>query len=413
MMIRTEEFLAAVNYAYPAPTGDRVALHTAAGPSPLGGPQLRLLQVGVRAAEVEVPKRGPAHLIVCVDVSSSMQRGARLEQAQQALRGIVPRLLPEDRVSLVASGSEARVLIEMAGRKHAAELLAAIAALRIEAGSNPVAALRLAYGLAAEDAIVPGRTQQVLLLTDGLIEVDPLATRSLEAYLRTSAARSARLWLVDLSSSQVTPPHWLQLAQASDGRLEQAATADEMRWTLCEALTGKSQKVAAGATLSVWFNPQAVAGYRLFGHEATLLAAKPQADLFAGQTSVGLYELQLLPKGADHVATVTLAWRDAATGQPRTLAQRITRGSFAKSFASEPARLQLATLAAETAELLRRSPYRESGNFRLLRELAGEASKSAVDNASHAELVSLVRQAERARPASTRLRQSWNRGTAK
>lgn len=408
-MIRTEEFLAAVDYAYPAPVRDRLALHTAAGLSPLGGSQLRLLQVGVRAADVEVPQRGPAHLIVCVDVSSSMQRGARLEQAQQALREIVPRLSSQDRVSLVAFGKDARVLIEMAGPSHATELLAAVDALRFEAGSNPVAALRLAYGLASEDAVVPGRTQQVLLFTDGLIEVDPLATRSLEAYLRTSAGRSARLWLVDLSSSQVTPPHWLQLAQASDGRLEQAATADQMRWTLCEALTGKSQKVAAGATLSVWFNPQAVAGYRLFGHEATLLAAEPHADLFAGQTSVGLYELQLLPKPADHVATVTLAWRDAATGQPRTLAQRITRGSFAKSFSSEPASLQLATLAAEAAELLRRSPYREAGTFRLLRELAGEASGSTVENASYSELVSLLRQAERARPASTRQRQMWNR----
>jgi Ca-activated chloride channel family protein len=252
----------------------------------------------------------------------------------------------------------------------------------------------------------------VLLFTDGLIEVDALATHSLEAYLRAGAARSARLWLIDLGSTQVTPQHWLQLAEAAGGRLKQAATADEMRWTLAEALTGKSQQVAAGATLSVWFNPLAVAGYRLFGHEATLLAAEPQADLFAGQTSIGLYELQLLPtpKGADHVATVTLTWRDAVTGQRGVLSQRVTRASFAKSFASEPPSLQLATLAAETAELLRRSPYRDVGNFRPLRELAAGASDATLSSDSYAELMAVVRQAERAKPASTRLREMWSRG---
>jgi hypothetical protein len=113
------------------------------------------------------------------------------------------------------------------------------------------------------------------------------------------------------------------------------------------------------------------------------------------------------------VATVTLTWRDTATGPQRTASQRLTRGSFAKSFSSEPASLQLATLAAEVAELLRHSPYREPGNFRPVRELAGEVSGSTAESASYAELVSLVRQAERARPASTRLRQTWSRGLPK
>jgi hypothetical protein len=110
------------------------------------------------------------------------------------------------------------------------------------------------------------------------------------------------------------------------------------------------------------------------------------------------------------VATATLTWKDAATGQSRTVSQRITRGSFATSFASAPASLQLATLAAEAAELLRRSPYREPGNFRPWRELAGEVSGSALESGSHRDLVTLVRQAEKARPTSTRLRQLWSRG---
>lgn len=129
--------------------------------------------------------------------------------------------------------------------------------------------------------------------------------------------------------------------------------------------------------------------------------------MHSGQTSVVLYELQLLPKGADHVATVTLTWRDAQTGQRRSSSQRLTRSSFSKTFSRQAPSLQLATLAAETAELLRRSPYREGVTWGNLYDLAASLSGPARDNASFEELTWLMRQAERARPASAQHKQMW------
>ncbi len=248
-----------------------------------------------------------------------------------------------------------------------------------------------------------------MFLSNSLIKIESLTTSPLEAYLRGSARDLARLWLVDLGQSQVVPQHWTHLAQAGGGRVQQAGSSEEIRWTLLEALTGKSQRVASDVSLSVWFNPQAVAVYRLLGHEPGLVPAKPATDLFAAQTALGLYELQLKPKPADHVATVTLSWRDSQTGQARTQSQIVSRSSFAKNFTSEPVSLQLATLAAEMAELLRRSPFRETSSFQLWKKLAAEASGATVKNESFEELVRLVRQAERARPTSQRSREIWNR----
>src|SRR5262249_11476160 len=151
--VRTEEFLAAMNYGWAAPSRERVALQAAAGPSPFGGNQLvGMLQVGVRSSDVPDGARKPAHLIVCIDVSNSMQRGARLEVTQAALRSLAVRLQPNDRLSLVTFRRDARVLIEEAGRQHSSQLQAAIDSLETQGSANPVAGLQLAYGLAAEGA---------------------------------------------------------------------------------------------------------------------------------------------------------------------------------------------------------------------------------------------------------------------
>lgn len=412
-MIRTEEFLAGLDYGFPLPTRDRLALQVAAGPSPLGGPQLKLLQVGVQAAATDIANHPPAHLIVCIDTSAGMQRGARLEMTRAALLKLLTRLAPQDRLSLISAGPEVRVLIEQASYQDTEPVTRILGTLTAEGTADPVGALRLAYGLAAESAVDRGLSQQVLLISNGYVAVDPSATASMEAYLRAGGNKLARLWLVDIGQTQVTPAHWTQLAEAAEGRLSQAASMDEIRWVLLQTLSGKSQRVAADVSLSVWFNPQAVAGYRLFGNEATLLTSPTHSDVSSGQTGIGLYELQLKPKAPDHIATATVTWRDPLTGQRRTLSQKIVRANFANTFSSEPASLQLATLAAEAAELLRRSPYREASSYRLWRELASEASGPLVENKSFQELASIVRQAERARPAPARLRQLWQRGSAR
>jgi Ca-activated chloride channel family protein len=187
-----------------------------------------------------------------------------------------------------------------------------------------------------------------------------------------------------------------------------AASADQVRWALAEALTGQSQVVATDVVLNVMFNPQAVAGYRLLGHEATLITAKPETELRADQSAVGLYEVQLKPQ-ADLVATVQLTWRDPRTGQRHSQSQRIARGSFAPQFSGSAEPFQLAALYAETAELLRRSPFREGVTWANVRELADEASSQVRENATYQELTTLLQQAQRARPARPGTTGGWNR----
>jgi hypothetical protein len=162
--------------------------------------------------------------------------------------------------------------------------------------------------------------------------------------------------------------------------------------------------VAVKTTLKVRFNARSVAMYRLVGHEATSLTSPTAADrevtLRADQTACGLFELWLKPEGGDDVAEAELTWSDPAGGNPQRIVQRISRVQFAKSFASSPLSLQAAIVAARTAEALRGS-YFAAGRDALPRvlRLADDAHPRLSERESFAQIISLVRQAERLRRA--------------
>ena len=84
--VRTEEFLAAVDYNFPKPKHQGLGLIVAGGPSPISGEGFCLLQVGVQARQTEHAKHAPLHLVLLIDTSTSMRWGSRMEIVRRALR---------------------------------------------------------------------------------------------------------------------------------------------------------------------------------------------------------------------------------------------------------------------------------------------------------------------------------------
>ncbi|MFH1268019.1 MAG: hypothetical protein ABIK89_20065, partial [Planctomycetota bacterium] len=102
------------------------------------------------------------------------------------------------------------------------------------------------------------------------------------------------------------------------------------------------------------------------------------------------------------VAVVELSWRDASDGKTARLVRKIGRGSFASSLLQAPLSLQAAAVAAETAEILRESPYVQATSkaaalARVL-ETARQLDTRLYDRPSFCELMALVERAEKAKP---------------
>jgi hypothetical protein len=196
------------------------------------------------------------------------------------------------------------------------------------------------------------------------------------------------------------------LARAGRGSVRRAASANQIGWALREIASSRSELTARNAQLKVTFNPKSVLQYRLLGHEAKdwagLLPGPTQTDFHDGQSATVLYEVRLAPSGPKDMATAELTWYPAGYdgtqgAQQQRLTHTLDRDALATSWASAAPPLQEAAIAAQTAEVLRRSPLVVARNQRAalvrISDRTATVSSSLNQRPSFSALVSLVEQA--------------------
>ena len=420
--IRTEEFLAAVDYNFPKPKHQSLGLIVAGGPSPVSGEGFCLLQVGVQARQTDPGKHAPVHLVLLIDTSTSMRWGSRMEIVRRALGDLPGIVSGEDRLSLVTFNQAAHVLVENLHQGALAQFAAAAESLSAEGATNIVAGLREAYDV-ARPTLGPGPgtrarvAVRVVLLTDGLLDLEPAALQKIGQQVAQAAGQNIPLDVIDLGQQKEADPQVASLAEDGRGTVHRAISAEQIRWALREIVTGRSQLVARAARLQVTFNPKSVLEYRLVGHESGdwdgLLPGPLEADFREGQTAMALFEVRLAPNGPNDLASVDLTWyapdgeKTLAGKTPQTARTTVDRRHFAASLTSSAPALQEAAVVWYTAEVLRHSPFifhphaRLSTPVALLRviELASQVDSRLQQLPSFEEFVALVHQEVKARPA--------------
>ena len=421
--VRTEDFLAAMDYGYPKPPQRGVGLTVAGGPSPISDETYSLLQLGVQASQGDATHHTPLHLVLLVDTSTSMRWGSRMEILRRALAGLPELLGPNDRVSLVTFNQGAHVLVEDIGREAMSQFRAAADSLVAEGATNFTGGLLEAFSV-AHDSLGSNRPRaplmqvRIVLLTDGLLDLDPTTAEKVQKQLSDAAREKIRLDVIDLGQQQKdADPQLTAMSKAGQGGVHRATSAEQIRWSLREIVTGRPQIVARSARLHVTFNPNAVLEYRIIGHEAnewaSLLPGTVEADFKEGQAATGLFELRLAPDGPPDVAKVDLTWyapegdRTLAGNSMQKIVSVVRRQQFAADMASSAPWLQQATVAAYTAEVLRHSPFifarhpdvKQLRALHRAHELALSVDSSIAKKPSYQEFVELIRQEMKAHAA--------------
>lgn len=374
--IRVEDFIASLDYQFDPVDERKLAIRTAAGPSVFSETGAGLLQIGVKAGSAPRTSKQGVHLIVALDVSASMGRHDRLERCCEGLRRALAHMEPDDRFTLLAFNDDIVASAEKVSSDQLEGVYQLLNNLRPQGHTNLARVLTEAAAVGVADV---ERSARLVLITDGPGELSEQLSRQVVDVLE--ASYSAKLddpnpdggdsgregggvttSVIELSEGYQADPHLGRLADAGHGIYLQTSNAQHIRWTLVEALSGRSSLVAKDAALTVTFNPKAVEAYRLLGHERTMVSdladASVTADLHSGEEASVLYEVWLKPGTENHVADAQVRWRDQATGRMRQSApQSISRLQFALSFEQSPLSLRAAALAAEAAEVLRGSPY--------------------------------------------------------
>ena len=360
--IRVEEFLNYFDYDDPAPRRGEFTLTAEGAPSPWRrGPRYQLLRIGLHAREISAVERKQATLVFVVDVSGSMGRENRLGLVKRALYLLLDQLGPGDRVGLVIYGSRGRVLLEPSA--ELGEVRRAIERLTTGGSTNAEEGLLLGYDLARRH-YRQGSVNRLVLCSDGVANVGRTGPESILERIGREADEGIELTTVGFGMGNYNDVLMEQLADKGDGNYAYVDTLDEARRVFVENLTGTLQTVASDAKIQVEFDPRAVTRYRLLGYENRDVAdhrfrddTVDAGEIGAGHRVTALYEIKLAEDASRRrpLAEVRLRYRSKQSDRVVEDSLEVRPGQLERDWGSASPSLKLAALAAELAEVLKRS----------------------------------------------------------
>ena len=413
--VRVEEFVNYFDGGY-EPEWDEFAIHMEAAPSPFARDGYVLLRVGVRAPDVLADVVIPDSVIVVMDRSGSMGEQAgyggewldRIQLAHEAVDLLLDGLPDGTRIGIVSYDDHVATVVEptdVAGNRD--RIMRRVRDEVYPRGStNAGAGLVAGYDMALDEAR-RGREVLVMLLSDGVANVG--ATRT-DQILRDIGDRGdIGLTTIGVGLGPFNDVLMEQLANSADGTYHYIDSTHEARRIFGSNIVSLLALAARDAKIQVEFNPDTVISYRLLGFENRDVADEDFRDntvdageVGLGQSSTALYELELVGRSRDRssrdwLATATLRYQRPRRGSITEIEQSVTGADIARSFASASPHFRLAAVAAEFAEVLRRSPFVEyrDADMGVLADEAWYASDDLRRDRDAEELAQLIEDARR------------------
>ncbi len=410
--VRVEEFVNYFDGGYES-IWDEFVIDLAAAPSPFARDGYVLLRVGVQAPEALAGSSVLDAVVVVLDRSGSMSEMAdfgdepleRMQLAHKAVDVLLDGLPNGTRVGIVAYNTQVRTILEptdVAGNR--ARIMQQVREQVIPEGrTNTEAGLLRGFEMALAEAD-SGRSVLVLLLSDGVANVG--ATSTEEILERIGERGDIGLSTIGVGLGPFNDVLMEQLANSADGTYHYIDTSEQARRIFGDNLGGMLLLAARDAKIQVEFNPETVRSYRLLGFENRDVADEDFRDntvdageVGLGQSATALYELEVRATRGEtaELATVTLRYERPDRASVREIDRSISRGDVVDSFAAADPQFRLAAVAAEFAEVLRRSPfvdYRDLDMTVLLEESRAVARDLPGDSDATelADLIEMARQ---------------------
>lgn len=403
--VRMEEYVNAFDYNYPTQSRGVFSVHAEAGPSPFGGPGLTLLKIGVRARVLGREARKPAHLVFVVDASGSMEKADRMPLVKFALRSLVAKLDPQDRVSLVTFNTHSLIALEAAPASEQKKILGAVDSLACSGSTNLLEGLESGYQLAARN-FIPGGINRVILCSDGIANIGDTDADAMLARVDAFRRQGVTFTAAGFGFGAYDDVLLERLADKGDGNYSFIDTEAEARRVFVEGMAATLQTVAADAKIQVSFDPARVRRYRLIGFENRDIADEDfrndtvdAGEVGSGQSSTALYELELLPpdeatESAADIGAVFVRYRNVETGRVEEISQPLGGGIVLTRTVEDSPRFYLAACAAQFAEILRGSEHARNGSLSMVRPVIQSVAAELPLDSRVQELAELVRRAD-------------------
>ena len=428
--VRIEELINYFAYGYAAPKPadpDPIAASLEVASAPWA-PTHRLVRIGLKGREVSTADRPAANLVFLLDVSGSMDEPEKLPLVKEAMRTLVEKLKPEDRVAIVTYAGTSGLALPSTPASHRVEILAAIDELQAGGSTNGAMGIQLAYDVAKANFITGG-INRVILATDGDFNVGVTDCGDLVRLVGEKAKSGVFLTALGVGMGNYKDATLEQLADKGNGVYAYLDSAREARKVLGEQVNGALATIAKDVKVQVEFNPARVQAYRLLGYEDRLLEKEDfnndkvdAGDLGAGHAVTALYEV--VPVGVEWKPESTVDalkyQQPEAVGQkPEARGQKSEVGNElltvkvryktpdgdkskrlefplvdgGESFAAASTDFKFATAVAGFGLVLRDSPHKGAATLDAVLHWAEEGTGSDAGG-YRGEFISLVKRAE-------------------
>ncbi len=411
--IRVEEFVNYFDGGYEV-REDLFTVSLDAASSPFIREGNLLLRVGVRAPDVVSGVSLPDSVVLVIDRSGSMDEQSsyggeympRYRLVHRAVELLLGSLPSETRVGIVAYEDSARRILEPTpiGSSASSGEIYDLVSREIVPGSstNAAAGLALGYDMAIEE-VERDRSVLVILFSDGVANVG--STRTDDILEDIGDRRDIGLTSIGVGLGQFNDELLEQLANRADGTYHYIDGVEQARRIFVDDFTSLLAVAARDAKIQVEFAPEVVEFYRLIGFENRAVADEDfrndtvdAGEVGLGQSSTALYELKLAEEADDlsglgALATASLRYEHAGSGEIIETAESITGPDVADSLDSADNYFQLAAVVAEFAEVLRASPFVRQENMQTLRAQAVKVAEALPGLEETPELVNLIRRA--------------------
>ncbi|TWI90700.1 YfbK domain-containing protein [Chitinophaga japonensis] len=375
--VRIEEMVNYFHYNYPLPDSNQLlAIHTSYAVCPWQ-PAHKLLQVAVRARQVDIDSLPASNLVFLIDVSGSMGTPNKLPLLQAAFRVLVNNLRPNDRVAIVAYAGAPGIILPATPGDQKEKILNAIDYLSAGGATAGEAAIKMAYQIAVEN-FIPDGNNRVIMATDGDFNVGQTSDHEMEELILEKKESGVLLTCLGFGMGDYKDSKLETLSSKGNGNFAYIDNLEEANKIFAQEFGSTLFTVAKDARAQVWFNPEVVKAYRLIGYENKVLKEdNSNGDkivggiIGAGHCAVALYEI--IPRDSAVAADsllgeVRLRYREPSDSAVHSIRYDIP--GHATAFEDASSDFRFASSVALLGMLLRRSEYKGSGTASMVTSIA-------------------------------------------
>ncbi|MFA9452921.1 MAG: von Willebrand factor type A domain-containing protein [Candidatus Aminicenantaceae bacterium] len=413
--VRIEEMINYFTYAYPEPGRKQpFALYTEISSCPWDT-RHRLIHIGLQGRKLETEELPASNLVFLLDVSGSMSSPNKLPLLRQAFKLLVNELSPRDRVAIAVYAGAAGLVLPSTATSQKDRIIGAIEHLNAGGSTAGGAGIQLAYKV-AEENLIPGGNNRIILATDGDFNVGVSSTSELVRMIEEKREKGVFLTVLGFGMGNYKDGRMEELADKGNGNYHYIDNLMEAKKVFVDDMRGTLFTIAKDVKLQVEFNPAKVKAYRLIGYENRMLKKEDFADdrkdageLGAGHTVTALYEIipysseeeipsqkglkyqqtHIDPKAfkSKEILTVNLRYKAPDANKSRLIRHPLVDRAVSLNRAS--ADFKFSAAVASFGMLLRESEFKGDASYERVLELA-RAGKGQDYHGYRAEFIQLV-----------------------